>query len=172
MNNLTTKDKTQPGMKLIIPREAHAATARVASVAPAPQKTPEKGFSKHRVRPGESLWTIAIQYNSTVQDLFKWNDLHRSRIYPGMVLRVKKPKDIAKAQENDDDDDDDTDTTEVVSKTRAPDSQKYLVHIVENGDSLWSIAQVYNVRVENLKRWNHLSSARLMPGKRLRIKSN
>lgn len=46
-------------------------------------------FITHTVRPGESLWSISEKYNCTVQQLFRWNDLKRSRIHPGRKLKIK-----------------------------------------------------------------------------------
>jgi len=47
------------------------------------------------VRPGDSLWSIAKKYNSTVSDIKTWNNLGKSDIiYPGTVikLRIEEPQ--------------------------------------------------------------------------------
>jgi membrane-bound lytic murein transglycosylase D len=40
-------------------------------------------------------------------------------------------------------------------------------HIVKPGDSLWQIARKHSVKVDQLKRWNHLGNHALKPGQKL-----
>ena len=42
----------------------------------------------HKVREGESLWTIAKKYNVTVKDLMNWNNLQTERIRVGDKIKV------------------------------------------------------------------------------------
>lgn len=44
---------------------------------------------RHRVRAGETLWSIAHHYDVSVRDLKRWNDLRDSDIHPGEWLRVQ-----------------------------------------------------------------------------------
>lgn len=44
---------------------------------------------RHRVRAGETLWSIAHHYEVSVRDLKRWNDLRGSDIQPGEWLRVQ-----------------------------------------------------------------------------------
>lgn len=61
-------------------------------VAAAPRKptltTGADGRRLHSVGRGESLWSIARQFNSTVDDLRVWNRLRGTTIYPGQELVV------------------------------------------------------------------------------------
>lgn len=45
--------------------------------------------ARHRVRKGETLWSIARRYHVTVDDLKRWNDLRNDDIHPGEELRVQ-----------------------------------------------------------------------------------
>lgn len=45
-------------------------------------------------------------------------------------------------------------------------------HKVQCGDSLWSIAHHYSVKVSQLKQWNHLQNDMLKPGRVLQVGSN
>lgn len=47
-----------------------------------------KQFIFHVVKKGESLWSISEKYNVTVQSIFKWNELRRSRIFPGNKIKI------------------------------------------------------------------------------------
>ncbi|MEO7066763.1 MAG: transglycosylase SLT domain-containing protein [Rhodanobacter sp.] len=42
----------------------------------------------HTVRPGDSLWQIAHQYSTNVNQLKRWNHLGTKTLKPGQVLRV------------------------------------------------------------------------------------
>lgn len=44
---------------------------------------------RHRVRKGETLWSIARRYHVKVGDLKRWNDLHGDILHPGEMLRVR-----------------------------------------------------------------------------------
>lgn len=53
---------------------------------------------------------------------------------------------------------------------RSPgESRKARTHVVKRGDSLWQIARTHSVKVDQLKRWNHLGSQALKPGQTLLI---
>lgn len=45
------------------------------------------------------------------------------------------------------------------------------LHIVEKGDTLWSISQNNNVTVANVKDWNQLTSNLIIPGKELIVEN-
>lgn len=48
-------------------------------------------------------------------------------------------------------------------------SAKFKVHRVRAGDSLWHLAKVYGVSVNNIMRWNNLKSKRLSVGLKLKV---
>lgn len=94
-NNLLRGERILPGNRLLIPRKGSAAMP--VSVEGA-RKTPEirrpsslqEIYLTHKVKRGESLWTIAELYNVRIQDLFRWNRLKNSRIQAGIRLKVKR----------------------------------------------------------------------------------
>lgn len=45
-------------------------------------------------------------------------------------------------------------------------------HVVAKGDTLWAIAQKYNVTVANLKAWNNLKSDLIYPGQSLEVRGS
>lgn len=62
--------------------------------APAPGDTTNasaatQSASHHRVRAGDSLWSIAHHYDVSVKDLKRWNHLDGNEIRAGEVLRVQ-----------------------------------------------------------------------------------
>lgn len=58
------------------------------------------------------------------------------------------------------------------SKYKKPNikSDQKIIHKVRNGESLYSIAKKYKVKVENIKKINKLKSSKIKPGQRLIIK--
>lgn len=44
---------------------------------------------RHRVRKGDTLWSIARRYHVSVKDLKRWNHLHDSDVRAGQELRVR-----------------------------------------------------------------------------------
>lgn len=43
------------------------------------------------------------------------------------------------------------------------------IHFVQNGESLWKISKKYNVTVNDLQKWNHLSGSSIYPGQKLTL---
>jgi membrane-bound lytic murein transglycosylase D len=50
-----------------------------------------RGYLWHTVRPGETLYRIARQYEVSPYQLLRWNQLWGYSVYPGMKLRIKYP---------------------------------------------------------------------------------
>ncbi len=185
-NNMSRREKVRPGERLIIPDNARIPAARaerVAASAPRPKAKPAdlpKDLSNHRVRSGESLWAIALKYDVTIQEIFKWNNLNRSKIYPGMNLKVRTPAKTASAEEGDDADEEARepapakgggDEKDEPEERHPADSAGFVVHVVQPGESLWSISKDYDVSIREIKQWNKLRQSRIDAGKRLKIKA-
>jgi membrane-bound lytic murein transglycosylase D len=71
-----------------LPLPAEPAPANEESLAPTTSAAASRD-KRHRVREGETLWSIAHQYHVSVADLKRWNDLHDDMLQPGETLRVK-----------------------------------------------------------------------------------
>ena len=96
----------------------------------------------HQVAQGESLWTIARLYGTSVEQLRHHNDLNpRSHLVPGQLLR-----------------------------TGATDGRHKVYYTVRKGDALSLIAQRYKVRVRDIQAWNQLDDSLLKPGQTLELR--
>jgi len=73
-----------PSDRLPLPAEP----ARSSTPAPT-ASTPPSHTRRHRVRKGETLWSIAHRYHVSVADLKRWNDLSGDTLRPGEMLHVK-----------------------------------------------------------------------------------
>jgi len=172
----------------------------------------------HTVRSGESLSVIAGKYNTSYQQIKKWNRLHSNKIIKGqkLLVYVNVPKKVAIKNPNVLDNEDETvpqveeGALQIVENTNTNDSVKvdsslakaestsvkksptpvktqpikkqpvaakpiiknYVYHVVQPGDTLWSIAKRYDgISVDDLKKTNNIHNSKsLKPGTKLKIK--
>jgi membrane-bound lytic murein transglycosylase D len=128
------------------PKSNKSATSRSSDVSGSQTIT-------HQVKSGESLGIIAGKYNVKLNDLYSWNNLTAaSTIYPGQKLMIYGKSAAPKQTEN--------------KNVNPSTDNKY--HIVEKGDSFWSITQKYNVGLDSLLEINNMTkNSKLLPGKKI-----
>ena len=103
------------------------------------------------VKSGDSLYSIARKYNTTVDELKKLNNLSNNVLSIGQVLKIPSSSESSNTGSG-------TGTTNT--------------YVVKSGDSLYSIARKYNTTVDELKKLNNLSSNVLNIGQVLKIPSS
>lgn len=109
-------------------------TALPASERFAPQ------YLVHRVRKGESLWTISKRYRVSIHDLAAVNKIkNRHKIRTGWKLTIPIPG-----------------TYQTATRAVGPAGLARLVYVVRKGDTLGHIAEDYGTRANNIRRWNGL----------------
>ncbi len=94
------------------------------------------------VEPGDNLWTIARNYDLTVDELKEINNLGTDIIQPGQTLQIRSS------------------------------TQNRSVHIASTGDSLWGIARTYHLTVSELKSYNNMTSDTIHKGQALLLIPN
>ena len=115
-----------------------------------PTPTAEPKFEFYKVRPGDSLYTIAVQFKITVEDIKRHNQLDNPN-----NLRVGQELKILQA------------TPTSVQEGEGEDGY---VHVVKPGETLFGIAQRYSVPLNELAKANNITNAgALRVGLRLRI---
>ena len=96
-NGLKISSKLRPGQSLLVPGAAAAAVtaARPATAAPATTEAQARTATAatgkpttYRVRPGDTLFAIAKQFDVTVDDIKRWNKLSGSTIGIGDKLTI------------------------------------------------------------------------------------
>ncbi len=111
----------------------------------------------HKVKRGDTLWTIASSYGVSEKQLMQWNKLTKKKLKAGQVLLVNAP--VSKASGK----------ASKLSVAKAAKSRRYEVR---RGDSLSSIAEKFQITINDLMRWNSLDHNRLKPGQTLTVRLN
>ncbi|MDH5400065.1 MAG: LysM peptidoglycan-binding domain-containing protein [Cyclobacteriaceae bacterium] len=118
---------------------------------------------KHKVKAGETLFSISRQYEVTVDQIRNWNNLSDAALSVGQVLLIKKDSD--KPQE--------TATrvdTPIVKADPVAVSTNGDTHAVKAGETLFSISRQYQVSVPEIVEWNDLESTAINEGMQLVVK--
>ena len=96
--------------------------------------------TNYTVKKGDSLYSIASKYNTSVSTIQNLNNLTSTNLSIGQILKVPTGN-----------------------------SSTQTTYTVKSGDSLWSIAKKYNTSVDSIKKKNNLSSNALSIGQKLII---
>jgi peptidoglycan lytic transglycosylase D len=138
VNGLESQAHPEVNTKLIIPATAQAQPTLGALV-------------RYRARHGDTVESVADQFNVTVAELKKWNGMRsnrlvagmRLRIYPGVTGPMPVKASVTAAR------------SEVMVKAGQP-----LTHRVRQGETLWSIAQAYRTTIDALRSGNQFLFSR------------
>ncbi|WP_375279186.1 lytic transglycosylase [Alteromonas australica] len=104
----------------------------------------------HTVKSGDTLWDIARKYKVSTKKLASWNGMA-----PNDMLKLGKKLVVWQ-------------DTPVNKNSDA--IIKQLTYTVRNGDSLSRIASKFNVRINDISKWNNINSKRyLQPGQKLKL---
>ena len=124
---------------------AEAVISAVANYIGVPYVAPDGLITNtYVVQKGDSLYSIAAKLGTTVTELKKENNLTSNTLQIGQVLRIPT-KEIYEEEEN--------------------------VYVVKKGDTLYGIAQANNTTVDEIKKFNNLTSNILSTGQLLKIPS-
>lgn len=124
------------------------ASAVIASAFFAAQ---EADAASYKVKSGDSLWTIAQKYNTSVSQLKSVNHLSSSIIFPKQVIETTSSKKQSSSKSN---------------------SSKKSTYTVKSGDTLSGIAYKHNTSVANLMKWNNLDTSLIHPGDKFVVSKN
>lgn len=148
----------------------------------------------HKVEKGDTISAIALEYQTTEEDILKLNNLKNDKIFLGQNIKLP---DYAKKREPLDYyiyhnvvkgdtlsgisvkyDISETllrelnnlknDSIKVGDKLKLI-PQNSRIHEVKKGETLWSIAQKYNVSVDQLMQYNYLNTTKVTIGKKINI---
>lgn len=140
----------------------------------------------HKVKPGESLATIAETYSVTPEQIKSWNSLRRNAVRTGQLLRINtataegeaevltadanitptrgeqtwQPATPAASSKK---------STTSKSKSAKAKTPVTTSHKIKNGESLSSISKKYGVSIADLKKANGMKNDNLRAGNTLKI---
>jgi len=110
----------------------------------------------HVVRSGQSLWAISRNYGVTIASLAKWNGMAPIDTLSVGQRLVVWTKGSPKAQQAS------------LSATSPSKTVRALRYTIRKGDSLSRIADRFNIRVSDIKRWNKVGKY-IQPGQKLKL---
>ena len=169
----TTPVKSDYEMK--VPKgTADRLTAKLADASPADFVT----LKWYTAKSTDTLLTVGRKFAVSRAELAEANNLSvKARLHPGQSLIIpRQPATIVAARA-----DRPAPTTvasrAVTAKAEAPESQPgqhvaAITYRVKQGDTLSTIAQLYDTSVAKIKSWNHLTSNNVKTGARLKIYAN
>jgi peptidoglycan lytic transglycosylase D len=134
--------------------QRYAARASAAWTAP----PSDKKKIVHVVKRGDTLSEIAGRYHTSIDRIRSWNNLSRRRhIYAGQRLAIYVGESYQQAEVRD--------TASAASIVAADESRfEKQKHVVERGESLYSISRQFNVSIQDLMSWNGLSRSSIRSG--------
>jgi membrane-bound lytic murein transglycosylase D len=135
----TYKEKTKTDFIPTTKDSAYAETPKI-----------ERKTQFHTIKSGESLGKIADKYNVSIAELKKWNHIKGNTIQAGKKLKIYSDKKVI-----------------VKTESKANNDGTYTV---QPGDSLFSISKQFpGVSIDDIKKWNDISSDNIQPGMKLKI---
>lgn len=164
LNPQVLRGVTPPGQRYSVrvpPGRGHSFAVAYATVAPSERVT----WVQHVVRRGDTLSEIAQAYGVSVSAIRAANGgVNPRRLRVGQRLVIPRagrlPRFTAAPRVS-------QSTARTVSPQRP--GGPYITYRVQNGDSLWAIAQRYAVTPRDLMLWNGLTSSVIHPGDEVRI---
>ncbi|MEZ7198867.1 lytic transglycosylase domain-containing protein [Pseudodesulfovibrio karagichevae] len=162
--NNTRSNTLRPGQYVMVPGHGSSAAA-IAAAAPGESSSSSSSAAKTRaiaakrgnyvVRSGDTLWSIAQSFNTTVSTLRKSNGLRSSRLKVGQKLYIPNSTEAATKQ-----------AVKEAGKVKA----QLVQYKVRRGDNLYSISRKFGVKVSDLCHWNAIStSTTIYEGQKLKV---
>lgn len=149
INRGSDKKKAAGGEMFLVPLASSGSAAVTLPSEPLPEKIVQaSSASSYTIKKGDTLYSVAKRYGVSASHLMAANDLKSPQVISGQVIRVTGSRQSKAGN---------------ISRTNKH-------YTVKRGDTLSSIARHFKVAVEDLRRWNQLSTKEaLLPGAKVVI---
>lgn len=148
LNNLTSNNLSI-GQKLLVPEKYST-----------PSNVPN--YTNYTVKKGDSLYSIAKNFNVSIDTIIKDNSLNSNNLSVGQNLKIRTSTPSIGVVE---------DECFGIEYT-PPSTISTINYTVKKGDSLYKIANLYNTSVSELIRLNNLTTNNLSIGQIIKVPSN
>ncbi len=96
-----------------------------------------QGYLEYQIKEGDSLWTIAHQFQLSIQEVAQVNNIEQDQpLSPGQLIKIPKNEGDNSSPSRD------------ISN---------VIHTVQKGESIWDIAQQYRLSLERISSVNDLN---------------
>ena len=143
--NKINNNLIHPGQQVIVKQPA--STSKPASKPAAKPITP----ATYKVKAGDSVWGICEKYGLSVSKFVQWNKIKNNTIHPGQVMHLQEPKPASKSAQK---------TSPTTNTT----------YTVKAGDSVWLIANMHGISMNDLVKWNKIENNTIHPDQKLTVK--
>ncbi len=114
---------------------------------------PQKAFVYHKIRRGQTLFSLALKYNTSVKAIAQANNINRSSVLvAGKLIKIPVRG-----------------STAYQEAPSSPTVYHASTHTVRSGDSLWIIAKRYGTTTHAIKELNRLPDTSLSVGQVLNL---
>ncbi len=109
-------------------------------------------WSRHKIKSGETLSHIAVKYNTSVKHLRKVNNIRGNNIRAGkyIMIPVSSKNNASYALSS-------SQRLKATQNIKRGSRSKRIDHIVQNGESFWTISRKYHVDMHKLAKWNGMA---------------
>ncbi len=116
-----------------------------------PDTLPAKQEDGYVVQKEDNLVTIANNFNVTVSDIKRWNNLSNMNVRVGQTLKISNAGNIENAVSFE---------------------QKSTEYVVQKGDNLYTISKKFGKTIDDLKQWNNLTDNAISLGSKIIVAKN
>jgi len=154
-NNIRNKDSLSIGQIIKIPQDNLSAA----------------NHTSHIVKKGETLWTIARQYNLTMDSILTTNNITNPELISiGQQIKIPSYKDVTATPEKNVTNQPVINENNSNNNINPPKNAEPIIYTVKAGDNLWNISRKYGVSVEAIISVNNLKEKDLLSlGQKLEI---
>ena len=110
---------------------------------------------RYRVKRGDSIYELSSKFGVPIVTLKRWNGLKNNYLRIGQTLKIYE-----------------NDNAESLGDNSPKTSANVNYYKVKSGDAISQIADLYNVSVSSIRRWNNLHNNKIEAGKTLKIYSD